>query len=93
MWQAASSVLEPARHFAAVKLAPGVTPIACAFAPLGSRGASVFVMSSDGLFFEFALDVARGGDMIVVRQFSSDENDVVRQPVGAAAAAAQPDLL
>jgi autophagy-related protein 18 len=84
MWQAASSALEPARHFAAIKLAPGIVPIACAFAPLGSRGAAVFVMSSDGLFFEFALDVTRGGDMIAVRQFNSDENDVVRQPVSTA---------
>ncbi len=86
MWQAASSVLEPARHFASAKLAPGVVPLACAFAPLGSRGASVFVMSGDGVFFELALDVARGGDMIQVRQFSTtDDNDVVRQPLNNAA--------
>jgi autophagy-related protein 18 len=83
MWQAASSALEPARHFAAAKLAPGVVPLACAFAPLGSRGAALFVVSTDGLFFELALDLQRGGDMLVVREFSTvlDENEVVRQPL------------
>jgi autophagy-related protein 18 len=83
MWQAASSALEPARHFAAAKLAPGVVPLACAFAPLGSRGASLFVVSTDGQFFELALDLARGGDMLVVREFSTleENNEVVRQPL------------
>lgn len=83
MWQAASSALEPARHFAAAKLAPGVVPLACAFAPLGSRGAALFVVSTDGLFFELALDLQRGGDMLVVREFSTvlEENEVVRQPL------------
>ena len=61
---AATAALEPARHFAVARLAQGLVPVACAFAGRGARGANLFVVCADGLFFEFALDVQRGGDMM-----------------------------
>lgn len=69
LWNAASSALEPVRHFAVARL-PAVVPVACAFGASGSRGQLLFVVGADGRFFELALDTVRGGEMLQVREHS-----------------------
>lgn len=68
--QQTSDALEPARAFAIGHLPPRVVPVSCAFSARTAKKTALYVLTSDGLFFELSIDEAKGGDMQIVREFS-----------------------
>mmetsp|Transcript_17308 Transcript_17308/g.30149 ORF Transcript_17308/g.30149 Transcript_17308/m.30149 type:complete len:396 (+) Transcript_17308:143-1330(+) len=75
LWQTTTAALEPQRAFALAHLPARVVPACCAFTPVNHISPGMFVIATDGSFFEFALDTKNGGEMRLVREFSALANE------------------
>lgn len=60
-----SDILEPQRDFAQIRLSTN-TPSLCAIMPSNSQ---LLIATADGILYEFALDLAVGGECRMVKQY------------------------
>lgn len=75
--QAVTEMWEPARDFAFIKLPKGGMGVNASGTPLrsvvamSSSSPQVMVVTSDGGFYIFSIDMENGGEGVLVKQYSS----------------------
>ncbi|KAI9744956.1 MAG: autophagy protein [Claussenomyces sp. TS43310] len=79
--QAVTEMWEPSRDFAFIKLPKGVLGTNASGAPLrsvvamSSSSPQVMVVTSDGGFYVFSIDMESGGEGVLVKQYSVSESE------------------
>ncbi|KAI9014398.1 WD40-repeat-containing domain protein [Phycomyces nitens] len=69
-----TEIWEPSRHFASLKLPSGGVRSLVA---LSSTTPQVMVISSEGLFYQYNIDLENGGECVLLKQYSLLETDEI----------------